>query len=330
MSAQSLQKYSTIVAPDVTCLSAREIALLQDFVDHGGTLVASLLTSLDDETGSKRTDFALVDTLGVSLRNTVAQVSLEFNDARSPGRKMHYRGPLAKVRTAAGTTVLAASSDGMPLMTLHASGKGRAIYFAFAPGTQYFMPKVTSPAGSSLDSRLGLGGVWMDTRRPEHKAIMLSVLDGTTLPFRAEAPEGVIVHPFVHQYREYRGITVHLLNATGTGFKHYVAVPQEASYEFLDYPSPGPTSLSVPENDIRRAYLVSPDFNEVVSLPLSTKADRCTVKVPSLGRYAVVYFVESGKDAVRDALGATPVVDRMPEVCPFPSVEIKAESIGMR
>ena len=73
-----------------------------------------------------------------------------------------------------------------------------------------------------------------------------SILDGTTLPFRAEAPEGVIVHPFVHQYREYRGITVHLLNATGTGFKHYVAVPQEASYEFLDYPSPGPISLSVP------------------------------------------------------------------------------------
>ena len=65
-------------------------------------------------------------------------------------------------------------------------------------------------------------------------------------------------------------------------------------------------------------------------LTLSMKAGRCTVKVPSLARYAVVYFVQSAEDAVRDALGATPVVDRMPEACPFPSVEIKAEGMGTR
>ena len=64
LSPARIKKYKVIVLPDIKCLSDQEIMLLKQFVENGGSLVATYETSLYDEAGNKRDDFGLSDVLG--------------------------------------------------------------------------------------------------------------------------------------------------------------------------------------------------------------------------------------------------------------------------
>lgn len=68
LSADGLQQYRVLVMPNAVCLSATQIDAVRNFVGRGGALVASYKTSLFDEDGDVRDDFALADVLGVSFR----------------------------------------------------------------------------------------------------------------------------------------------------------------------------------------------------------------------------------------------------------------------
>jgi len=61
-------RYSLLVLPNVACLSDGQCEQLRDYVRRGGSLVATLETSLYDEGGERRRDFGLGDVLGVSVR----------------------------------------------------------------------------------------------------------------------------------------------------------------------------------------------------------------------------------------------------------------------
>jgi type 1 glutamine amidotransferase len=63
-----LAKYKVLVMPNTACLDDAQVAAIEAFVQRGGGLVASLDTSLFDEFGDPRENFALAGVLGVDYR----------------------------------------------------------------------------------------------------------------------------------------------------------------------------------------------------------------------------------------------------------------------
>lgn len=60
-----LSRYKVLVLPNTACLSDSQCEAIRQFVRNGGGLVASLDTSLFDEIGNPKKDFALADVFGV-------------------------------------------------------------------------------------------------------------------------------------------------------------------------------------------------------------------------------------------------------------------------
>lgn len=66
LNAESLDKYQVLILPNAACLSTDQVAAIRGFVQRGGGLVATCETSLFDELGQSRGDFALKDVFGTS------------------------------------------------------------------------------------------------------------------------------------------------------------------------------------------------------------------------------------------------------------------------
>ncbi len=63
---KALKKYKVIILPNMSCISDTEAGLLRQYVADGGNLISTYETSLYDENGNKRADFALGDVFGVA------------------------------------------------------------------------------------------------------------------------------------------------------------------------------------------------------------------------------------------------------------------------
>ena len=86
-----LAPYKVLILPNTACLDDAQVAAVERFVRAGGGLVASLDTSLFDEFGTPRADFALAEVFGVELsRLPIADAAaghedLDVNFAKSIG-----------------------------------------------------------------------------------------------------------------------------------------------------------------------------------------------------------------------------------------------------
>lgn len=69
LDAEHLKPFKLLILPNIAVLSAEQCSQLRDFVEGGGSIVATFETSLYDETGRRRTDFGLADLFGVSYNN---------------------------------------------------------------------------------------------------------------------------------------------------------------------------------------------------------------------------------------------------------------------
>jgi RimJ/RimL family protein N-acetyltransferase len=70
MTAESLKKYKLVFVPNAPCLSDAQCAELSGYVENGGTMVATHLTSVADEYGRKRANYGLAKLFGVTLNAT--------------------------------------------------------------------------------------------------------------------------------------------------------------------------------------------------------------------------------------------------------------------
>ena len=71
LTAENLSRFRVVVLPNAACLSDAQCAALRAYVGQGGSLVAAHETSLRDETGKARDDFALADIFGAHLDRPV-------------------------------------------------------------------------------------------------------------------------------------------------------------------------------------------------------------------------------------------------------------------
>ena len=109
LDAGHTSQFRTLVLPNIAALSDDQCAQLRQFVERGGSLVATYETSLYDEWGVRRRDFGLADLFGLSatgpaegpLKNSYLNVEKDprtgrvFAAARRPRRcgPHHQRRP---------------------------------------------------------------------------------------------------------------------------------------------------------------------------------------------------------------------------------------------
>lgn len=164
LEADELARFDVLVLPDVAALSLRQCDQLRAFVIRGGGLVATHETSLYDEIGARRADFALGDLFGVRatgpvigpIRNGYARLEhttshpLLAGFPRETTRIVHgaYRQPVAPTRAfpVKPLTLIPAYPD-LPMEELYARepftdipeacltdnpGQGRVCYFPWS------------------------------------------------------------------------------------------------------------------------------------------------------------------------------------------------------
>jgi len=78
--------------------------------------------------------------------------------------------------------------------------------------------------------------------------------------------------------------------------------------------------IAVRSEDVSKAYLISPDFEEVLTLDFTVKDGYCEVTVPGLGRYEIIYLVTGKKDLISDIMKGGAVTKAFPAIVPFPGV----------
>lgn len=146
---EDISRYQVIFLPNVACMSDAVAARLREYVRRGGNLFATFETSLYDDTGVRRAEFALADVFGVASAMRI------FGPRRWDYTKRVQAHPLAsgldrellpspihylRVTAKGAQTLLVYSKplagryDGIPGMTedpaltIHAFGKGKAAY----------------------------------------------------------------------------------------------------------------------------------------------------------------------------------------------------------
>jgi len=79
LTPQDLAQYKVLILPNTASLDDRQSAAIADFVKNGGGLVASLDTSLFDEFGTPRKNFALAEVMGVDYRGLPDATPIDRN-----------------------------------------------------------------------------------------------------------------------------------------------------------------------------------------------------------------------------------------------------------
>ena len=87
---EDLSRYKVLVLANTACLDDQQVAAVKEFVSNGGGLVASLDTSLFDEFGTPRNNFALADVFGVDYKGLLTTTAdqteqLDVNFAQAIG-----------------------------------------------------------------------------------------------------------------------------------------------------------------------------------------------------------------------------------------------------
>jgi hypothetical protein len=133
MTEQQLARYTLVFLPNAACLSEEQCTILRRYVDSGGILVSTHLTSVADETGRVRGNFGLADVFGASLDDPEP---IEYPDLflKQPQGDLIPQDPQVVRMHATGGTVEATTWDrgnhrdlGAAVVT-NRIGKGQSIY----------------------------------------------------------------------------------------------------------------------------------------------------------------------------------------------------------
>jgi hypothetical protein len=136
MTAESLARYKLVYVPNAPCLSDAQCAVLVRYVEDGGTLVASHLTSIADEYGRPRENYGLADLFGAKLSSTdpIVQMTDLYLRPVSSQTLIPQDPQIMRFDVTPGATVLAETYERGyrkifgPAVVKKSHGKGTAIY----------------------------------------------------------------------------------------------------------------------------------------------------------------------------------------------------------
>lgn len=155
---EKLDRYAVIFLPNVACMSEKTVACLKEYVQRGGNLFATFETSLYDETGIRRADFALAEVFGVSdAHKIVGPMRVDSMQPRAasplmegwardlvPAPTYHVAvrlkggdGLVNFMKPVAGSLAGYPEPSDDPALVTHRYGKGKAIYISGDIGNSF-------------------------------------------------------------------------------------------------------------------------------------------------------------------------------------------------
>ena len=219
LTAEGLKPYPVVVLPNVGCLSEAQCNALRQYVRDGGTLISTGSTSLYDEWGNRREDFALADLFGVhhvadkSFATGKADDSTQIlipkteRFSQAFGRFVCFMAPAVRVRTVAdsGAEILFAVSSRSSLNALNLRSD---TYDSSEPG----IVRNRYGRGVSIYLTAAIGKGYHRKRHPR-AARLLAALEqsSATPPLEFQAPAVLETTAFRRGPKEQ---VVHLVNAT--------------------------------------------------------------------------------------------------------------------
>ena len=219
LTAEGLKPYPVVVLPNVGCLSEAQCNALRQYVRDGGTLISTASTSLYDEWGNRREDFALAGLFGVhhvadksfatGSEGDSTQILIPKTERFSQAfeRFVCFMAPAVRVRTVAdsGAEILFAVSKRSSLNALNLRSD---TYDSSEPG----IVRNRYGRGVSIYLTAAIGKGYHRKRHPR-AARLLAALEqsSATPPLEFQAPAVLETTAFRRGPKE---LVAHLVNAT--------------------------------------------------------------------------------------------------------------------
>lgn len=152
-SVDDLKKYELLILPNVTATSADTDGIIEEYVTQGGKIIATYATSLYDEKGKRKSDFALADVLGVNYHKEYEFSHFYIEDEPDPVsctggallvnskaqvlsrlvKAVHLSPPLSFT-----TDTSPLERTDVPMTTKQKFGKGEALYIACQLASSFY------------------------------------------------------------------------------------------------------------------------------------------------------------------------------------------------
>lgn len=198
-SAVALQRYRLVILPDTAFVSDAFCDAVTAYVRAGGRVLATGKTSLGDERGVDRDDFALGALLGIARKGVkegtfAMEAPLEtepaagvFQQVAATGQVLHRRvatdpaGPVA-----GGPDPFPMAPTEWPVAVLQKTGQGQTIYVAFGLGRYYALQTLTHARDRMVN--------YMDLQTPERQLKVDAPRHLEVNVWHQETPERTILH----------------------------------------------------------------------------------------------------------------------------------------
>ncbi|MGC9003929.1 MAG: beta-galactosidase trimerization domain-containing protein [bacterium] len=256
---ERLSRYQLLILPDIACLSDKQVSVIKEFVRKGGKLVATGETSLYDETGERREDFALREIFGLSHK-AIDQLKNGF---------------------------AIVNGINVPSGVLHDFGKGKVLYISNTPG-------VLAQSSFKLE---GKTMICLEEASPTNLELIKQIaLWGTkgkpSLIVRNR--KGVIAIPHILPNGE---VIIHILNIAGSFYKKGESFPaNEVVYPDLkELWREDKLTLFLPNYKPRECSLFIPPEGEENRLRVKSSRQGTEIEIPlsMFKRYAIIKLKSS-------------------------------------
>ncbi len=308
LNAADLARYKVLILPNTACLDDAQVAAVEQFVRNGGGLVASLDTSLFDEYGNPRKNFALGSVLGVDYQGIPdtaagpkAELDVNFAQAIPPdywekrknvfdfkqdvssflnqGRMKTYVGDQPVTFKGAAVRVARKDPQARVAGTLVAKGVAGAAELPGVVSRTHGKGKVVYFA-AGLDS-----GYYLYAYPYQRLALRHAVEWAASAPRPVEITAPMCVHSTVMRQKKGKAerVIVHLFNDLNTTAHHALATDDVPLREEV-----------VPIHDIQVTFRPEYRFKRVrlepegKTLPVKRSAAGTTVIVPRLDVHSMV------------------------------------------
>jgi len=134
---ETLRRYRVLILPNAAYLSERHVQQIREFASRGGSVLATFETSLYDEWGNRRDQFALADLFGVKATGR----ALPAQD----NSYMRIEGAHPVVDGFGGTALLPGAAERVPIRADDAG----ALVLGVVPGYPSFPPEMVFPRQSN-------------------------------------------------------------------------------------------------------------------------------------------------------------------------------------
>ena len=297
-----LHKYQVLILASSACLSKTQIDRLQDWVQHGGTVIATRNTSLYDEHGKKRSQFGLGAAMNVryekdDLHGRRIEGEIAGNDI-----SFLARGGICDISLIdpARSTVLAKSTLGQPAIVETPYGKGKFLYVAADLGTGNYEEEFRNGRKYNTIEDAGAAAT---------VRLLYDYAHRNPPPITLQLPKGVVGVAYQQQGGPEAGtVYIQLLNASGKNVKPGDVAAAGHDEKIILPPVTEPLRFTLNVQFKGDATAQSPMSTKVLSVPVRQNINGgISLEIPGSALQAYLQV----------RLPATPLASQQPPLVPI-------------